>query len=219
MVLGKTKGIRMTLEILSPTERRERNRQEMIDAILQVSREIMRRDGAAGLNLNEVARTVGMKTPSLYVYFDGKMGIYDALFKMGMEMFGEQMKNITKNYTGLDALRAAIEGYMTFAQENPDLFQIMFERPVPGFVPSEESMAVSLNNLNESRQYMAQTFQEMGIETGMPVDQAEDLLIALMHGMASQHLANEPHLPIGQGRYGGLIDAAVELFQKAWFLY
>ena len=206
----------MTLEILSPAERRERNRQEMVDAILQVSREIMRQDGAAALNLNEVARRVGVKTPSLYVYFDGKMAVYDALFKMGMEMFAEKVKNITETYTGLELLRASIETYMTFAQENPDLFQIMFERPVPGFVPSEESMAVSLNLLNESRQNMAQNLQEMGIDTGLPVEQAEDLVIAISHGMAAQHLANEPHLPIGQGRYGSLIDAAVELFHKAW---
>jgi AcrR family transcriptional regulator len=206
----------MTLEILSPTERRERNRQEMVDAILHVSREIMRRDGAAGLNLNEVARWVGIKTPSLYVYFDGKMGIYDALFKLGMEMFGERVRHVAESYLGLDAVRASIENYMSFAQENPELFQIMFERPVPGFEPSKESMAVSFALLTESRQYMAKTLHEMGVETGLPIEQAGDLLIALTHGMTSQHLANEPHLPIGEGRYGGLIDAAVDLFRKAW---
>lgn len=203
-------------EILSPAERRERNRQEMIDAILQVSRAIMRRDGAAGLNLNEVARRVGVKTPSLYVYFDGKMAIYDALFKMGMEMFGESMRAASELHTGWGRLRAAIESYMRFAQENPELFQIMFERPVPGFVPSDESMAVSLNLLNESRQLAAKTFQEIGVEPGLPIEQAIDLVIAIMHGLAAQHLANEPHLPVGEGRYGGLIDAAVELFRKAW---
>ena len=206
----------MTQEILSPTERRERNRQEMVDAILKVSREIMRRDGAAALNLNEVARRVGVKTPSLYVYFNGKMAIYDALFKMGMEMFAERVRKMSETHTGLDTMRASIENYMSFAHENPELFQIMFERPVPGFVPSEESMAVSLNLLNESRQFTARIFQELDIQTGLPVEQAEDLLIAITHGMAAQHLANEPHLPIGEGRYGSLIDAAVDLFRKAW---
>lgn len=46
--------------LLSPQERRQRNRQEVIDAILAAAREIMRRDGVAALNLNEVARLVGM---------------------------------------------------------------------------------------------------------------------------------------------------------------
>jgi len=43
-------------QLLSPQERRRRNRQEVIDAILAAAREIMRRDGVAALNLNEVAR-------------------------------------------------------------------------------------------------------------------------------------------------------------------
>jgi hypothetical protein len=36
-----------------------------------------------------------------------------------------------------------------------------------------------------------------------------------MHGLTAQHLANEPHLPVGKGRYGSLIPAAVKLFQAA----
>ena len=32
----------------------------------------------------------------------------------------------------------------------------------------------------------------------------------------SQHMANEPDLPVGSGRYGGLIPAAVALFGAAW---
>ena len=37
-----------------------------------------------------------------------------------------------------------------------------------------------------------------------------------MHGLTALHMANEPHLPLGQGRFGVLIPAAVALFDKAW---
>ena len=53
------------MQRLTPAERRQRNRQEMIQAILDVSREVMREEGVAALNLNEVARRLKMKTPSL----------------------------------------------------------------------------------------------------------------------------------------------------------
>ena len=39
---------------------------------------------------------------------------------------------------------------------------------------------------------------------------------AVTHGLTVQHMANEPHLPVGSGRYGGLIPAAVALFAAAW---
>ena len=54
------------------------------------------------------------------------------------------------------------------------------------------------------------------ISPGGPVSQARDLVIAMAHGLTAQHMANEPHLPIGAGRYGGLIPAAVALFAAAW---
>jgi hypothetical protein len=48
------------------------------------------------------------------------------------------------------------------------------------------------------------------------VDQALDLTIAMAHGLTAQHLANEPHLAVGNGRYGSLIPQAVAVFKAAW---
>jgi hypothetical protein len=39
---------------------------------------------------------------------------------------------------------------------------------------------------------------------------------AIMHGLTAQHLANEPDLPIGQGRFGSLIPVVVSILEKAW---
>jgi AcrR family transcriptional regulator len=65
----------------TPGQRRQHDREEMIAAILQAGREIMRENGAAGLAMNELARRVGMRPPSLYNYFSGLMDVYDALFR------------------------------------------------------------------------------------------------------------------------------------------
>ena len=46
--------------------------------------------------------------------------------------------------------------------------------------------------------------------------QMADLVLAVMHGLTALHMANEPNLPVGQGRFGGLISAAVSLFNTAW---
>lgn len=46
--------------------------------------------------------------------------------------------------------------------------------------------------------------------------QVADLVIAMMHGLTALHLANQPGLPVGEGRFGGLIAAAVDLFDAAW---
>ncbi|MDX1417773.1 MAG: TetR/AcrR family transcriptional regulator [Candidatus Promineifilaceae bacterium] len=203
------------MTLLTPAQRRQRNRQEMIDGILQVSRDIMREQGAAALNLNEVARRVGVKPPSLYRYFPNKMAIYDALFRKGMELFVERIA-LPEDISGWDCFKYATEAYMSFAVENPELYQILFERPVPGFHPSEESMTFSLAALNQARAEFAEMLTAMGIDPGVPMEKAMDLAIAMNHGLTAQHMANEPHLPVGEGRYGSLIPQAVAIFKAAW---
>ena len=185
--------------------------------ILTVAREMMQAEGAGALSWNAIARRLGMKPPSLYVYFDDKMAIYDALFHLGWELYGEQMEqSFDDSALGWEALRRGMEAHFQFCIDNPDLFQIMFQRPIPGFVPSEESLALSFGQLERGRQLFAEMVAVEEIELGMPLERAFDLWIATLHGLTAQHLANEPHLPLGQGRFGGLIPAALEMYKSFW---
>jgi AcrR family transcriptional regulator len=207
--------------ILSPQERRQRNRdrnrEEMKAAILDAARAVMREEGVAGLNLQEVARRVGVRAPSLYEYFPGKMAIYDALFRMGVRLFAERSELLAQTYPSLwEHARASLENYMTFAQDYPELYQLVFERPVPGFVPSEESMNESRQLLGRADQIVEQGLEQRSLVPGLSPVQARDLFIAMTHGLTALHMANEPELPVGSGRFGSLIPAAMALFQASW---
>lgn len=205
------------VRVLSPKERRERNRAEMTTAILDAAREVMREQGVGGLTLQEVARRVNLRTPSLYEYFPSKAALYDALFRLGIRLYREHRDQVIQAQgTVWDFLRAAIAGYMSFAQEYPELYHLVFERPVPGFVPSEESMAESRQLLESGLQALAAEIDAAHLGLDLPLAQSLDLLIAMMHGLTAQHMANEPDRPVGTGRYGSLIPAAVALFRAAW---
>ncbi len=45
-----------------------------------------------------------------------------------------------------------------------------------------------------------------------------NLLVSMnvMHGLASQHLANNPDAPLGQGRFGSLVPVVVSILKQAW---
>jgi len=191
----------------------------MTDAILETAQAIMRQEGAAALNLNEAARRLGLKTPSLYEYFPGgKMQVYDALFRRGIERFGERMAALDERLGWVDYLRGVFETYMQFARDFPELYQICFERPVPGFEPSADSLAVSLARYRAGVEDVARRMARGDLRPapGLTPQQVVDLSIGMAHGLTAQHLANEPHLPVGAGRYGSLIPAAVDLFAQAW---
>ena len=201
----------------SPHERRARNRQEMTDAILSAARVIMQREGVAALNLHEIARMVGVRTPALYRYFPSKAAIYDELFRRGMGDVHELFEELYRTYPpGWERLHAWAEARLVFAQQNPELEHLLFGRDVPGFTPSEESMAVSRARYAGAVRAMQEMIDAGVIAPGVPVERALDLFLTVTSGIASQHMANEPHLPAGQGRFGSLIPDALRLFRAAW---
>jgi len=190
----------------------QRNREAAIAAILEAARAIMREEGVAALSMHELARRMDMRAPSLYNYFSSKMEIYDALFRLGFTLWKDILDTLeTESHNIRDELRNVITSYMTFALENPELYQLCFERPVPGFIPSQESLDLSFGVLNASRQRIKHFKQEL--QTNLTVNQIVDLVIAIAHGLTAMHLANEPHLPVGKGRFGSLIPAAMSMLE------
>lgn len=204
-------------EIPTVQERRQQKHEQVTNDILLIAREMMQADGVAALSFNGIARRLGMAPPSLYTYFDSKHAIYDALFRLGYEAFDRRMTRDRVRGQGLRPfLRSAMTSYMAFALENPDLFQLMFQRPVPGFVPSDESLEISFGILQKGRDETRAELQRHNIETPAPINETTDLIISMMHGLTELQLANSPESPVGEGRFGSLIDHAVQLFLDAW---
>jgi hypothetical protein len=77
-------------------------------------------------------------------------------------------------------------------------------------------MAVSLALLDQARSQVAHILASDELATSLPVEEALDLFIALQHGLTELHLANNPELPVGEGRFGKLVPQAVQLILDAW---
>jgi AcrR family transcriptional regulator len=158
-----------------------------------------------------------MKPPSLYEYFPNKLAIYDALFLHGTHVFAGYMRNARQdNQSFWERTQAMIEAYMAFAHDHPELYQLVLERPVPGFVPSETSMVAIRTLLSEAvDDISAQLPHDAGIGDLTP-EQVTDLINAVMHGLTALQMANEPNAPVGTGRFGSLIPAVIAMFRAAW---
>ena len=210
-------GVPEPSALLSPAERRQRNRAEVRQAILTAARAVMREQGVAALSLREVARRVQMQAPSLYAYFPSKMALYDALFLLAVRLRAEYRDRDDAGRQGFwDRLEGRFESYFRFAQENPELYQLAYERPVPGFTPSTESLEEAFRAPAGLEQMLDDAVASGEVVLDVPVAQARDLLIGMIHGLTAHHMANEPELPIGSGRFGSQIPAAVALFRAKW---
>src|SRR5688572_1164471 len=127
-------------------DRRQRRRQETIAEVLDIAAEIMVEQGVVGLSVGEVARRMGIRPPSLYVYFPSKHAMYDALFARGAQLLVDHMRadsdaDDVEGRTFDDVLLHASEVFVRWSIEHPAYTQLLFWRPVPGFTPSEEAYA------------------------------------------------------------------------------
>lgn len=204
--------------LLSPRERRQRNRQEVIEAILAAARDIMRRDGVAALNLNEVARVVGMQPPSLYKYFPNKFAIYDALFQMGVGLFKEEDKRVgTSMAPSWERLEAWFEARLALAEEHFDLYHLVYDLPVPGFVPSAQSRQLVQEQVREGIQAIIEMMDAGIIAPALPADQAYDFLLALRRGIVAEHIGKRAMLSESrQDRFRRLVPHAIAMLKIAW---
>jgi AcrR family transcriptional regulator len=177
------------------TRKRERTRAE----ILAAAWELVGRDGIAGLSLRDLAAGVGMRAPSLYTYFPSKNALFDAMFAEGMRYFAEQLRRSPPGRTAQETLRHRARTFVRVAVEDPFRYQLLFQRPIPGFAPSPESLAIGLTSLASTR--------EIAEAAGLRGQPALDLFMATTHGIAGMQIANEP----GGDRWARLVDEAVDM--------
>ena len=177
------------------SDRRARATADIVAAAWELARD----QGFGGLSLRELARRLGMATPSLYSYFDSKHALYDAMFADGWAAL--LAFDAPEPCADLRAtLRANTHRWMTFSVADPVRFQLLNQRTIPGFEPSRESYAVAQAAY---RQCFAQ------IEELVDLTQADrDLWTAIVGGLVTQQISNDP----GGVRWLGLIDDAVDLF-------
>ena len=159
--------------------------------------------------------------PDLYKYFSSKSTIYDELFRLAHHMFLEQVseqvsKLDTDRASFWDIWTAVLKTQLDFAHSHPELFELGFQRPVPGFTPSEESLAISQVSAGQGEAIIRRAIESGEIVTELSLAQVRDILFAITGGLTTAHMANEPNVPPEQGRFGSLVGHALEIFKTAW---
>ena len=178
------------------SERREATRAEILGAAWTLVAE----NGLAGLSLRDLAAAVGMRAPSLYSYFESKHAIYDAMFAQGAREYVEQEALLPSTDDLVTDVAAGLDFYLSFSTANPARHQLLFQRTIPGFVPSQDSYALAVQGLDAARRRLA--------AHGIRDEGALDLLTAVASGLANQQLANDP----GGDRWSRLTREAAEMF-------
>jgi AcrR family transcriptional regulator len=177
-------------------ERFEATQQEILD----VAWGLVRADGLAGLSMRELGARVGLRAQSLYVYFPSKHAIYDAMFLEANRELLDRRLSLDLDDDPVIALRQSARQFVDFCTEDLARYQLLFQRTIPGFEPSEESYAVAREVLDGGRRVLA----GVGVTESADVD----LYTGLISGLVAQQNANEP----GGDRWTRQLDRAIDMY-------
>jgi AcrR family transcriptional regulator len=181
-------------------DRRQERRDAKLSNILAEAWSLARRDGLAAISLRDLGEAVGLRQPSLYVYFGSKLDLYDAMFADGyrqlLEFFAE------RHYTGdpRQVLTKFLADCVRLSSDDLVRHQLLFQRTIPGFEPSADSYAIALEFVEFAQSLM----KPAGVRTKADVD----VFSALVSGLAHQQIANDP----GGKRWVRLAGRVVDMF-------
>ena len=200
-------------------DRRRRRRQESIEEVVDIAVEIMAEQGVGGLSVGEIARRMGIRPPSLYVYFPSKKALYDALFARGARLLLETMQTLDAPALvaarGLEgALLEVADRFVRWSMGNPAYSQLLFWRPVPGFEPSPQAYEPAVQLVEASRERFAR-LQEMGwIRPDVSPNAVQRDWTILVSGVVSQQLSNAPDESFDRGRFTTALPGLVAMFAR-----
>ncbi len=183
-------------------DRRQLRREAKLARILDEAWALARRDGLAAISLRDLADAVGLRQPSLYVYFGSKLDLYDAMFADGYAQFLDCVRH---DYPSdpRQALKQFVLDCVQFSSDDVVRHQLLLQRTIPGFEPSEGSFALAL----EFYAFGSAMLRAAGVHEARDID----IFTALITGLAHQQVANDP----GGTRWVQLSGAAVDMILEA----
>jgi AcrR family transcriptional regulator len=188
-----------TLAASRTTARRNATRVEILEAAWATARE----HGLLGISMRELGERVGMRAQSLYSYFSSKHAIHDAMFEQGWTAFLTEVdltvpQTRSRRAAAAEVTRVALQ-YFDFCTADPVRHQLMFQRTIPGFEPSEQAYAAS----QRAFAAMVEALAAVGVRSTAQID----MWTAVMIGLTSQQLSNDP----GGDRWRRLVRPAVQM--------
>lgn len=170
------------------------------DQILAAAWAIAGESGLGAVSLHEVARRVGIRQPSLYGYVSSKLDLYDAMYAQAYEQLLARLDADPPTGSLREQLVSLSRAVLEFAVEDPPRQQLLFQRTIPGFVPSAASYELASRLVDRC----ARLLTALGAGSEAHVD----VYTAIVGGLGAQQIANDP----GGDRWTRHLEPLLDLF-------
>lgn len=166
-------------------DRRERERHEMRERIIDAARRLFVTEGYDRTTLRRIAEDIEYTPGAIYAYFKDKDAILYAVHERGFEDLGHRLTGAVVGAANpREALERVGREYIAFARDNPEMYDLMF-------IAQATSRAMDDDEWPEGKrtygllQALVKTALDGGWIAGGSVEAVSFLLWSTAHGMAS----------------------------------
>lgn len=187
------------------TERKERQRKEVRESILNSAWQLVNEEGWQNLSIRKIADAIEYSVPVVYDHFENKEAILSEFNRKGFKLLGDALNEAKEKHTqSAHQLEAIAYAYWDFAFQNKEYYQLMYGLGMP--------TCESLNQVPELTAFvgvMHSTIDEIlkqannKTETWLKVHS----FWSMIHGLVSINLVAPPvsHLGMNQNDFNKTI--------------
>jgi AcrR family transcriptional regulator len=175
-------------------ERREREKSETRDKILDAARELFVTEGFEGVSMRKVAEKIEYSPTAIYVHFADKEELFRELCHQDYARLAEVFQSSAMSTDPIERLKQIGAIYIDFGTRYPNHYRFMFMTPHPPHEPDEEDREMMGNPEMDAYAFLKWAVQQ-AIDAGCFREELTDAelisqtLWASVHGVIALHIA------------------------------
>jgi AcrR family transcriptional regulator len=200
----------MGISSTTSVSRRERLRSEIRQEILDAARDLFVKDGYEAVSMRKIADRVGCSPGTLYLYFQDKSAILQAICLETFAKLDKMMERLNEDRTAdpLQRLRRGGRQYIQFALDHPQHYLVTFSIQDHYYSTVEKaSMQAGLQSFECLKEAVRQCV-DAGLTRSTDVDEIAQSLWALKHGLVMLLISESGFPFIERNR---LIDSVLDI--------
>jgi AcrR family transcriptional regulator len=197
------------------SERKERDKREMENLILETAMKLFLEEGYKNLTIRRLAEKIEYSPATIYLYFKDKDEIFLTLQKMAFQKFYEFQSSGQHIEDPLERLYIQGRAYLQFAIENPGYYElIFFMTELKDKLREPENYSKELDSYEILKRNVKFAIDAGKMRT-TDVDATSFALWSYVHGMASLVIKRGFLMP--KEYLDNLIEKSFEILRKTFF--
>jgi AcrR family transcriptional regulator len=186
---------------------------ELEGRILDAALQLLTEKGLEALTVRGIATRANVAPMGIYNHFDGKMGVYEALWMDGFDRLTTTMAAVVDSGDPRADMVACGHSYRRFALENPAHYRLMFLDQVDDFTPSAEAASASGQALQILINRVESAQRSGSFPAGRAINFAQAIW-ATVHGYVSLELLRVNFATDAEAAFEALLQAMYEGFSR-----